>query len=298
MMKNLQMQTLFDREGSQYRSENDSLWLRFKAGQADSTAASGNVDIDNHYTQVQLGGDIAVWNSGTQSLKVGVMGSYVEADTDSTGNRGADGSQFSASGSADGYNLGVYAAWFADAQTHQGLYVDSWYQYGIYDNTVNNDDLGSESYDSTANAVSLETGYRHDIVIAEGRTLSLIPQAQVVWQDYRADAVEVNGVRVDGQNGDAWSSRLGLRMAGKLDKDRNVIQPFVEANWLHGADDVSVAFDGAKVKQDLPADRAELKAGIQANLGEQLSITAQGTGQKGSHGYGDASFSLNVRYSW
>lgn len=37
------------------------------------------------------------------------MASYINADTDSTGNRGADGSQFTSSGNVDGYNLGVYA---------------------------------------------------------------------------------------------------------------------------------------------------------------------------------------------
>lgn len=235
---------------------------------------------------------------GEQNLTVGVMGSYVKADTDSKGNRGADGSRFSASGSADGYNLGVYATWFANAQTHQGLYVDSWYQYGMYDNAVDNHDLGSVSYDSTANAVSLETGYRHDIVIREGRTLSLIPQAQVVWQNYRADAVSVNGVQVDGQNGSGWTSRLGLRGAGKLDMAQNMVQPFLEANWLHSTDDASVSFDGARVKQDLPANRAELKVGVQVNLGDRWSVAAQASGQKGNHGYSDASFGLNARYRW
>ncbi|KFC95468.1 autotransporter outer membrane beta-barrel domain-containing protein [Leminorella grimontii] len=298
MMKNLQMQTLYDREGSQYQSKDGAVWMRFKAGMADSTAANGNVDIDNHYSQIQLGGDLAAWRLSEQSLNVGVMGSYVKADTDSKGNRGADGSRFSATGSVDGYNLGVYATWFANAQSHQGLYVDSWYQYGMYDNTVSNAGLSSANYDSTANAVSLETGYRHDVAIGEGRTLSLIPQAQIVWQNYRADAVNVDGTRVDGQNGDGWTSRLGLRVTGKMDKGQNVIQPFLEANWLHSTDDVSVSYDGASVKQDLPADRAELKAGIQANFGSQWSVAAQAVGQKGSHGYGDASFGLNVRYSW
>ncbi|TKU94262.1 autotransporter outer membrane beta-barrel domain-containing protein, partial [Citrobacter sp. wls617] len=30
-------------------------------------------------------------------------------------------------------------------------------------NSVNNGDVGSKDYDSTASAVSLETGYRYDI---------------------------------------------------------------------------------------------------------------------------------------
>jgi outer membrane autotransporter protein len=79
----------------------------------------------------QFHGDVLTWSNGEQSLAVGGMGSYVNADTDSTGNKGADGSQFSAKGHTDGYNLGVYATWFADAKNHSGMYVDSWYQYGL-----------------------------------------------------------------------------------------------------------------------------------------------------------------------
>jgi len=270
MARNLQMQTLYDREGSQLRTDDGSMWMRFKAGDASSQAANGYVDIDNNYSQLQIGGDILSWDDSVQSLKAGLMVSYINADTDSTGNRGADGSQFSASGNVAGYNLGAYATWFADAKDHSGLYVDSWYQYGLYNNSVNNGDVGSKDYDSTASAVSLETGYRLQ-----------------------------NGTRIDGQNGDSWTTRLGLRVDGKLHKNTtSVIQPFAEVNWLHTSDDVAVSFDGAEVKQDLPADRAEVKVGIQANLNSQWSITGQVAGQKGRNDYGDLNGSLDVRYSW
>ncbi|EIP4522609.1 fibronectin-binding autotransporter adhesin ShdA [Salmonella enterica] len=300
MARNLQMQTLYDREGSQYRNADGSVWARFKAGKAESEAVSGNIDMDSNYSQFQLGGDILAWGNGQQSVTVGVMASYINADTDSTGNRGADGSQFISSGNVDGYNLGVYATWFADAQTHSGAYVDSWYQYGFYNNSVESGDAGSESYDSTANAVSLETGYRYDIALSNGNTVSLTPQAQVVWQNYSADSVKDNyGTRIDGQDGDSWTTRLGLRVDGKLYKgSRTVIQPFAEANWLHTSDDVSVSFDDATVKQDLPANRAELKVGLQADIDKQWSVRAQVAGQTGSNDFGDLNGSLNLRYNW
>nr|MBD0800285.1 autotransporter outer membrane beta-barrel domain-containing protein [Citrobacter sp. C6_1] len=300
MARNLQMQTLYDREGSQLRSDDGSVWMRFKAGSADSKAAGGNVDIDHNYSQIQFGGDIAAWGNGEQSLTVGLMGSYINADSDSTGNKGADGSQFSASGNVDGCNLGVYATWFADAKNHSGLYVDSWYQYGFYNNSVDNEGLGSEDYDSSASAVSLETGYRYDIALSNGNTVSLTPQAQATWQHYDADSVtNQSNTRIDGQDSDSWTTRLGLRVDGKLHNSHAaVIQPFMEANWLHTSDDTSVSFNDVRVDQDIPANRAELKVGIQANLNSQWSVSAQAAGQTGSNDYRDLNGSLNVRYSW
>jgi len=299
MARSLQMQTLYDREGSQYRSADGSMWARFKAGDAQSQAAHGNIDMTNNYSQFQLGSDLLTWNYGEQSFVAGVMGSYINADTHSDGNRGADGSQFGAKGNVDGYNLGLYATWFADAKSHSGMYIDSWYQYGTYDNTVDNGDSGSTNYDSTANAISLEAGWRQDVALSQGKTLSLTPQAQIVWQKYNADGVkDSNGTHIDGQDSHSWTTRLGLRADSKLQKGNGVIQPFIEANWLHTSDDTAVSFDDAEVKQDLPANRGELKAGIQVNVNQQWSVTGQVAGQKGGNDYSDLNGSLNLSYRW
>lgn len=169
----------------------------------------------------------------------------------------------------------------------------------MYHNSVDNGDVGSTDYDSNANAVSLETGYRYDIALGDN-TLSLTPQAQVVWQDYSADDIkDSSGTTIDGQNGESWTTRLGLRIDSKMNKSNDaVIQPFAEANWLHTSEDTAVNFGDTQIKQDLPADRAELKAGIQANVSKQWSVIAQVSGQKGDNDYSDVNGSLNVRYSW
>ena len=298
LARELQMQTLFDREDSQYRSHEGDLWLRVKGGNTDSTAADGNVDMDSDYVQFQLGGDIATWNNGQQSLTLGLMGSYINGSTDSTGNRGADGSQFSATGDIDGYNLGVYATWYADAMRHRGWYVDSWYQYGFYDNSVENGDAGTTHYDSTANALSLESGYRYTMDFASNQSLSLIPQLQVVWQSYKADSVQAHNTRIDGQNSENWTTRLGLRVEGSSPTTNAILQPFAEVNWLHMTDDMAVSFDNSAVNLDLPADRAEIKLGIQAAINNQWNISAQATGQKGNNDFSDLSGSVNLHYSW
>ena len=298
LARSLQMQTLFDREGSQYRSAEGSVWARMKGGKTDTSAVNGNIDMDSDYTQFQLGSDLATWRDDQQSITFGLMASYLDGSTDSTGNRGADGSQFTATGDIDGYNLGAYATWFSDARQHRGWYVDTWYQYGFYNNSVENGNAGSTHYDSLAHAISLESGYRYDMNMSSANTVSLTPQAQVIWQRYEADSVETNGTRIDGQNGDSWTTRLGLRIDSQLSFVDATVRPFAEINWLHSTDDLAVSFDNATVKQDLPADRSELKVGIQANLNSQWNVSVQAAGQKGNNDYRDLNGSFNLRYSW
>ena len=67
---------------------------------------------------------------------------------------------------------------------------------------------------------------------------------------------------------------------------------------MYTSDDTSVSFNDMSVDQDIPANRAELKVGIKANLNSQWSVTGQVMGQKGNNDYSDLNGSLNVRYNW
>ncbi len=44
----------------------------------------------------------------------------------------------------NGYGTGLYATWYADDESRNGAYLDSWAQYSWFDNTVKGDDLQSE----------------------------------------------------------------------------------------------------------------------------------------------------------
>nr|WP_258231918.1 autotransporter outer membrane beta-barrel domain-containing protein [Salmonella enterica] len=67
---------------------------------------------------------------------------------------------------------------------------------------------------------------------------------------------------------------------------------------MNPSQNASATFGEKKVSEGLPNDRVEVKGGIQANVSERLSVYAQAAGQKGKNDYGDASFSLNMRYNW
>ena len=296
----LQMLTLYDRQGSQFNSADTGAWGRIITGKVDSKAANGSVDISSDYTLVQLGGD--VWNigDGVQGLSVGVMGSWGNGDTDSTGNADLNGTHHTANGSIDGFSLGMYATWFADVKQQQGAYLDSWIQYGWYNNDVSGEGAGTDSYHSRPWATSLETGYR--IVLNEdnpGAQWSLIPQAQVIYNKYSADSfVDSSGTAIDGQNNDMWRTRIGARVAGRIENNGHLYHPFTELNWWHTGQNASVTFDRQRVEQDIPDNMAELKFGIQGEFDANWSSWINVGLQTGPDDYQNVSGGVGVRYVW
>lgn len=301
----MQVHTLFDRQGAQYSQDSGSFWVRVTGGQVDSKAAHGNVDMDSDYTLVQLGADLATYRNGTQQLQIGLMGNWGQGNTDSTGNRNSQGSQSTANSKVDGYALGMYATWFADADTQRGLYVDSWLQYGRYDNKVTGQGMRTDNYDSTLWTVSLESGY----TIALGNESSrvqwrLTPQAQVIYGQYSADRfTDVSGTMIDGQDNNLWTTRLGLRLSGQMQVNNDqLIQPFAEMNWWHNGQNSSVALTSAGattvVSEDVPKDRAELKMGVQGQFSKNWSGWAHVGWQSDFQDYQRLEGMAGLRYVW
>lgn len=63
----------------------------------------------------------------------------------------------SADGSVNGYTVGLYATWQKN-DDFTGSYIDTWTQYGWYENKVSGKDLKTENYDSHNLVTSLEAG--------------------------------------------------------------------------------------------------------------------------------------------
>ena len=48
----------------------------------------------------------------------------------------------------NGYTAGLYATWYANDETHNGSYLDSWLQYSWFDNHINGERLPAESWEN------------------------------------------------------------------------------------------------------------------------------------------------------
>ncbi|MBK5143083.1 autotransporter-associated beta strand repeat-containing protein [Budviciaceae bacterium BWR-B9] len=299
IISQLQMQTLFDRQGSQFRSADSSSWGRIVGGRVDSKAAGGNIDMNSDYTLVQVGSDLLSYNIGDSGLVAGVMGSWGDVDSDSTGNADLNGTHHSATGTVEGFSLGVYATWFADAKQQTGAYIDNWYQYGWYDNHVSGEGMATDSYDSRPFAASLETGYSFILNDNSLNQWRLIPQAQVVYNKYSADSfVDSSNTKIDGQNNEIWSTRLGTRLTGNIQGKGYTHHPFAEVNWWYSKQDASVTFDSMRIDQDMPNNRAEVKVGIQSEFDNKWSTWVNLGVQEGADNYHSVGGGIGVRYVW
>ncbi|AWH88259.1 autotransporter-associated beta strand repeat-containing protein [Limnobaculum parvum] len=299
VVSQLQMQTLFDRQGSQFRSADSSSWGRIIGGRIDSKAAGHNIDMSSDYTLVQVGSDLLSYNMGDSGLVAGVMGSWGDVDSDATGNADLNGIHHSSTGTVDGFSLGIYATWFADAKEQTGAYVDNWYQYGWYDNHVSGEGMATDSYDSRPLAASLETGYRFILNDNRLNQWRLIPQAQVVYNKYSADSfVDSSNTKIDGQNNEMWSTRMGTRLTGNIQGEGYTHHPFAEVNWWYSKQDASVTFDGMRIDQDMPNNRAELKVGVQSEFDNTWSTWVNLGVQGGADDYHSIGGGIGVRYIW
>ncbi|MGC3962917.1 MAG: autotransporter outer membrane beta-barrel domain-containing protein [Rhodocyclaceae bacterium] len=298
IVRDWQMHTLRDRVGE---PQNDpsanpaAVWLRVVHDSIDNTAGAGELAQSTAATQLHGGGDIATWRDGAQALHVGAMLSAGTASSDVR----ADSNGARASGKVDGYAAGMYATWFADEARRLGAYVDTWVQYGWYRNKVGADAAATQSYDSRAWTASAETGYAFVLGSSTSRAVLLEPQAQLAYNYYRADALTDDaGTRIDGQNGGQWRSRLGVRLSQRQDVTPTTqLQPFVEVNWWHVSGADQVAFDGARAVADGTGNRFELKAGIEARLGENVSAWGRAHSQWGGN-YRDVGATVGVKYRW
>lgn len=136
--------------------KNTSMWMRHEGGHNRWHDASGQLKTQSNRYVVQLGGDIAQWGWGkTDRWHLGVMAGYGNDHSSTDAAR----TGYRSKGSVNGYSTGLYATWYADDETHNGAYLDTWAQYGWFNNYVKGDGLQGESWKSKGLTASLETGY-------------------------------------------------------------------------------------------------------------------------------------------
>lgn len=304
----MMMQTYHDRYDGQLPGGEGApaLWGRITGGQSSHNSAGGQFDVDQESVRVQLGGDLLrLTSNGSDDIRFGVMGSWQRSDADSDKyyriSDGAGKTRFNMDASVEGYSVGVYGTWLSDAQQPEHFYVDSWLQYGWYDNSVSSmqSGIGDDNYDSSVWSGSLETGY--GFVLSENAAqqsqVILQPQAQVIYSAYDADSHRDGaGMSVSGYDADGVTSRLGVRLWRQ--SPQQVVQPFMEINWWHGTADNSLEIDNTRYDDDTPADRYEMKMGLSGNITPGLKAwgsLAMATGDNSYDSYGGM---IGVKYSF
>lgn len=271
-----------------------SVWMRTSGTWEKSRSKDGNFDVSTDLFLIQGGGDIAQWRltSNTDRLHLGVMLGYGSADSSAR----ADGNSAKAKGRVDGYSTGLYATWFQNDATKLGAYVDTWAQYGWFNNRVIGDSLPRVDYDSRAWSVSAETGY----ALALAGNWVLEPQAQVIYVRSNTDSLtEDNGTRVSGADSHGTLTRLGVRTRVNVDLGNGrTVQPFATVNWWHASTDSSVSFNQLPLGTLYPKDRYELKVGANANFTKGWTGWVNVAGAWGSQDYQQYSGRIGVKYAW
>lgn len=284
----------FAESGRAANEKPTAAWARVQGRRTTNDDSMGQLDARTNIWLLQGGLELGRWTQGDSRFHTGLMfgTGTARSDVDSslTG--------YEASGRVDGNSVGVYGTWFADAAKPTGLYVDTWLQYGRYDNRVEGQALERETYKSDTLSVSVESGYAFELNNNGNYAVYLEPQAQAIYTRYSADRhVEANGTVVRAEEAGGLLTRLGARLYGHKVGAGNKVQPFLEANWWHGNRNNSVSMDDKRVTQNLPRNTFELKAGAQAELGKGWTAWGQ-AGVQLSSDYQSVAGLVGVKYAW
>lgn len=283
-----------------------SMWMRQVGGHNAWRDNSSQLKTQSNRYVMQIGGDIARFNEeGNDRWHLGVMAGY--GHNSSRTRSSVTG--YSSDGSVNGYSAGLYATWYANDETHQGAYLDSWLQYNWFNNNVKGEDIQGESYKSKGITASLETGYTHKIgdYYSSKGSLSewfIQPQAQVIWMGVEADDYkESNGTHIQNQGNGNIQTRLGMR---SFLKSRNAIdagkdrefQPFVEVNWIHNTRKFGTRMDGVSILQTGASNLGDIKIGVEGHINQKLNIWGNVGVQVGEQGYNDANAMIGLKYTF
>jgi autotransporter family porin len=281
--------------GAVGKEGNGAVWIRAHRNNLDAGVVGEQLSVETDLDVMQIGGELQ-HTLGASRLHTGIMLGYGSADTQAT----SDLSERNAKGKVTGTSFGVYGSWYQNASSPVGLYLDSWLQYGRYDNEVQGSGLAREEYKSNTWSGSLELGYALPLYEGISRGLYLEPQGQAIFTRYSGDGhTEENGTRIAEQRKNQTTTRLGVRLfSNALDPRANQIQPFLQLNWWSGGNDATVEMNETKVRHKLADNVYEAKAGVQVVLGKGWSAAGNIGVQRGSHDFKDVNGQLGLRYSF
>ncbi|CAM4175296.1 hypothetical protein BOTU111921_15400 [Bordetella tumbae] len=292
---------LNDRLGSYFQGEGHphqgSAWIRYSGSHSALKDTSGQLRTKGDKNTVMMGVDMLVDSTNDRDqVTLGVMGGYGHYD----GNTSSSLAGFGSKGKVDGYGLGLYGTYQQNAETQQGVYVDSWLLWNQFDNHVKGNDLPSEKYKSKGMTASLEFGYNAKIAERNNVKYVLQPHAQLTYQHVRSDNfTDSTGTRIEFQNGSRMRTSLGLRAAAHIPTGlTSVITPHFEANWLHSSKGYGVRMNNTDAKMNSGRDAGQLKLGVEGNINQRISLNVELFHNQGTAGYHETGGNLMAKYRY
>ena len=284
-----------DRDQLTFRNEDNlNTWMYVKGRYHENDAGGDKVSYDTTTTVLQVGSDFMSKPMDKGILRAGGMFGAGQAKTDSDAKHNVRDAQ----GKVDGFNVGLYATWQEDPKLRLGSYIDTWASYSWYNNTVTSN-RNNEKYDSKGFAASVEVGHAWVLPSDNARTWKIEPQAQMIYSYLdQENHTDPDGVRVTTVDNNSLFGRLGVKSSYFDQHDVKAWQPYVAVNWLKGAGQNDLAFNGEKVSNDTPDDRGQLELGVTGNVNETTTISLRASGEWGENSYAAYGGHILLNHRW
>ncbi|CNI27028.1 autotransporter protein [Yersinia pseudotuberculosis] len=271
-----------------------SMWMHTQGGRSQFGHTVEQLNIKGNYYSVQLGGDIAQWATNEQdSGRIGVLAGLGKA----TNHSHSKVTSYHSRGSVDGYNLGIYATWFADQQHNTGVYIDTLAQYSWFNNAVNGQDKAEEKYKSSGFTTSIESGYTFNLANSDQLSYFIQPNAQITWAGINAQTHKTaDGAVVSYRNNGHFITRIGAKAYLQTHDSLNTkFTPFVAVNWIHQNQNTGTIISGQGIDNKIQ-NSTEFNVGVESQIDQQLHIWANINHQMGRYNYTDTNALVGVKY--
>ncbi|WP_181255241.1 autotransporter outer membrane beta-barrel domain-containing protein, partial [Yersinia pseudotuberculosis] len=271
-----------------------SMWMHTQGGRSQFGNTVDQLNIKGNYYSVQLGGDIAQWATNEQdSGRIGVLAGLGKA----TNHSHSKVTSYHSRGSVDGYNLGIYATWFADQQNNTGVYIDTLAQYSWFNNAVNGQGKVEEKYKSSGLTASIESGYTFNLANSDQLSYFIQPNAQITWAGINAQTHKTaDGAVVSYRNNGHFVTRIGAKAYLQTHDSLNTkFTPFVAVNWIHQNQNTGTIISGQGIDNKIQ-NSTEFNVGVESQIDQQLHIWANINHQMGRYNYTDTNALVGVKY--
>ncbi|WP_460045736.1 autotransporter outer membrane beta-barrel domain-containing protein [Pseudomonas sp. S2_H01] len=282
-----ELSTLRSRMGElRYGKAEGGAWTRAYGNKFNMSAGGGTAYQQNQHG-ISFGVDAPLPTSDGQWL-IGVLAGYSRSDLDIAAGT---------TGQVDSYYLGAYTTWLSDS----GYYIDAVVKANRFKNSsdvrMSDGAKTSGDYNTSGIGASVEAG-KH-IKLQDNWFVEPFAQISTLWvqgEDYSLD----NGMEASSNKADSLLGKVGTTAGRNFPLDKGgYVQPYVKVALAHEfANSNRVKVNDNRFSNDLSGSRAELGAGVAAQLTEVLQLHADVDYSNGKNIEQPWGLNVGLRYNW